>query len=202
MIKRTFDIIAALFGLLLIAPLLLLLMLLIRLTSRGPALFCQQRVGRNFQPFTIYKLRTMVPEAPQRGLAITAGRDPRITWIGNILRKTKLDEFPQLWNVLKGDMSFVGPRPEVQKYVNHYRDDYATILQVRPGITDLASIAFSDESEQLGRATDPEREYLENILPQKMELAKDYVRRSSLWLDLSIIFGTLLKIWRLPRTHA
>ncbi len=196
MLKRTFDIVAALLGLLLLAPLLLILMVLVRITSRGPALFCQQRVGKNFRPFTIYKLRTMVPEAPQQGLAITAGRDPRITWIGHILRKTKLDEFPQLWNVLKGDMSFVGPRPEVQKYVDMFHDDYALILQLRPGITDLASIEFSDESAILGRAADPEREYIENILPRKMALAKDYVQRSSLWLDLAIIFRTLAKIWR------
>jgi lipopolysaccharide/colanic/teichoic acid biosynthesis glycosyltransferase len=182
--------------LLLLAPLLLFLMVLVRITSRGPALFCQQRVGKNFRPFTIYKLRTMVPEAPQQGLAITAGRDPRITWIGNILRKTKLDEFPQLWNVLRGDMSFVGPRPEVQKYVEMFRDEYAVILKLRPGITDLASIEFSDESAMLGRAADPEREYIEHILPRKMALAKDYVQRSSVWLDLVIIFRTLAKIWR------
>jgi lipopolysaccharide/colanic/teichoic acid biosynthesis glycosyltransferase len=196
MLKRMFDIVAALFGLLLLAPLLLFLMVLVRITSRGPALFCQQRVGKNFRPFTIYKLRTMVPEAPQQGLAITAGRDPRITWIGNILRKTKLDEFPQLWNVLRGDMSFVGPRPEVQKYVEMFRDEYAVILKLRPGITDLASIEFSDESAMLGRAADPEREYIEHILPRKMALAKDYVQRSSVWLDLVIIFRTLAKIWR------
>jgi lipopolysaccharide/colanic/teichoic acid biosynthesis glycosyltransferase len=195
MAKRLFDFLLALSGLFILAPLLLLLAVVIRLTARGPALFRQERMGRHFRPFIIYKLRTMVPDAPRVGPAITAGRDPRITWLGAILRKTKLDEFPQLWNVLRGDMSFVGPRPEVRKYVEQFRDDYVVILQVRPGITDLASIEFSDESEQLGQAEDPERCYVEQILPRKLALAKEYVQRSSLALDVAIIARTLRKIW-------
>jgi lipopolysaccharide/colanic/teichoic acid biosynthesis glycosyltransferase len=194
MLKRAFDMIASGLGLLFLLPLLVLIAVVVKLTSRGPIFFQQERMGRNFQPFYILKFRSMVPDAPKQGPAITAGRDPRITWIGNLLRKTKLDELPQLLNVLKGEMSLVGPRPEVRKYVEMFREDYAEVLRVRPGITDIASITFRNESELLGQAADPEAEYVNVILPKKIELAKEYANRSSLLLDISLIFRTLLKI--------
>ena len=194
--KRTIDILVSGLGLLILSPLMLLLGLAIKLNSRGPALFRQQRIGRKFEPFWIYKFRTMVEGAPARGAAITAGADPRITRVGRVLRKTKLDELPQLWNVLKGDMSLVGPRPEVPKYVEMFRDDYERILSVRPGITDPASVQFRDESEVLGRSSDPEQTYVREILPQKLALSHEYIERASLAYDLQLIARTLLRILR------
>ena len=192
--KRVFDAVAAALGILLLSPLLVLAAAAVRLTSAGPVFFRQQRVGRRFEPFWIYKFRTMVEDAPQRGREITAGRDPRITAVGRFLRKTKIDEFPQLFNVLKGDMSLVGPRPEVPRYVEMFRNDYEVILQVRPGVTDLASLKYRDEAALLGRAEDPEEEYVQKILPEKILLAKQYVARSSLLFDLGIIFQTAWKL--------
>jgi lipopolysaccharide/colanic/teichoic acid biosynthesis glycosyltransferase len=189
-----FDCLASLGGLLVLSPLLILAAALVRMTSPGPVLFCQERVGRGFRRFRIFKFRSMVVDAPQKGSAITVGRDPRITAVGHILRATKIDELPQLVNVLKGDMSFVGPRPEVPKYVEQFRQDYQEILQVRPGITDLASIEYRDEAAVLAMAEVPEREYVERVLPEKIRLAKDYIRRQSLWFDLKII---LITLWRL-----
>lgn len=192
--KRTFDIVVSALGLLILGPLLLVVALLIKLTSRGPVLFRQERVGRHFQPFRIAKFRTMVVDAPKMGGQLTAGRDPRITTVGHLLRKTKLDELPQLWNVLVGEMSFVGPRPEVPRYVELYRDDYAEVLQVRPGITDLASLKYRDESTLLGQSDDPEKLYVETILPDKIELGKEYIRASSLWFDMQLIVRTVLSM--------
>ena len=192
--KRLMDMLAAGVGLLLLSPLLALVALLVRLASPGPALFRQERMGRNFRPFQILKFRTMVQDAPQRGGPITFGGDPRITPLGSLLRQTKLDELPQLVNVLKGDMSLVGPRPEVPRYVELFRGDYAEILRVRPGITDLASIRYRDEAAILGAAANPEEEYVRRVLPEKIRLAKEYVERRSLRLDLAIIFGTLFRL--------
>jgi lipopolysaccharide/colanic/teichoic acid biosynthesis glycosyltransferase len=194
MIKRLVDVVASATGLLLLSPFLLLTALLIRLTSPGPALFRQQRIGRRFQPFLIYKFRTMVQDAPAKGPALTVGADPRITRIGRFLRKAKLDELPQLLNVFKGEMSLVGPRPEVPRYVELYHDDYAEILAVRPGITDIASLQFRNESELLAAAEDPEQEYCQRILPIKIRLAKEYLRRSSLLFDIQLIART---VWAL-----
>lgn len=194
--KRAFDFCFALVALVLLAPLLLLVALVVRLTSRGPALFRQERVGRGFRPFRINKFRTMVADAPERGAAITAGRDPRITPVGQVLRATKIDELPQLFNVLVGEMSFVGPRPEVLRYVEHFRHDYEQVLSVRPGITDLASLKYRDEAKILGEAADPEAIYLEKILPDKIALAKEYIARQSLSLDLWILAETLLAVMR------
>ena len=154
--KRVFDIVVAGTGLIVLAPVMLAAALLVKWTSPGPILFRQERIGRRFRPFCIYKFRTMVQEAHRQGGPITFGADPRITRIGRLLRSTKLDELPQLINVLKGDMSLVGPRPEVHQYVDMFRQDYQEILEVRPGITDLASIAYRDEAAVLGRAADPE----------------------------------------------
>lgn len=192
--KRLFDFSVALFGLIALSPVLVLITLLIKLTSPGPVLFCQKRVGRCFQNFLIYKFRTMVPDAEKLGGQLTAGRDPRITTVGRFLRKTKMDEFPQLMNVLKGEMSFVGPRPEVPRYVEMFRDEYADLLQVRPGITDLASLEYRHESELLGAAADPESVYVREILPHKIRLSREYLRRSSLSLDLWLIVRTVCRM--------
>jgi lipopolysaccharide/colanic/teichoic acid biosynthesis glycosyltransferase len=189
-IKRLADFLISLAGLALLSPLLLAAALLVKLTSPGPVLFRHQRMGKGFRPFDVLKFRTMVADAPKLGGPITFGDDPRITGIGKFLRKTKLDELPQLINVLTGDMSLVGPRPEVRRYVEMFPDDYRVILQVRPGITDLASIKYRDEAAILGNADDPENEYIHRILPEKIRLAGEYVQRQSLWLDLTIILGT------------
>jgi lipopolysaccharide/colanic/teichoic acid biosynthesis glycosyltransferase len=194
--KRAFDLALASLGLLVLAPVLLLVALLIRLDSSGPVFFRQERIGKNFRPFFIYKFRTMVQDAPRRGGPITFGADPRITRVGRVLRRAKLDEFPQLINVIRGEMSLVGPRPEVRSYVELFREDYKEILQVLPGITDLASLKYRDEAEILARAANPEEEYLRTILPDKITLAKEYVRRASLFLDVSLILKTLTKVVR------
>jgi lipopolysaccharide/colanic/teichoic acid biosynthesis glycosyltransferase len=196
MIKRAFDIVAASLGLVVLSPLLLLVALLIKLDSGGPVFFRQERIGRRFRPFLIYKFRTMVQEAPRQGGPITFGADPRITRTGRILRKTKVDELPQLINVLRGEMSMVGPRPEVREYVELFREDYVDILRVLPGITDLASLTYRHEAEILGRSEDPEAEYIRRVLPEKIRLAKEHVKRSSLRFDLTLIFKTLLALFR------
>jgi|SRR5215831_8623616 len=194
--KRVFDVVVAFVGLSLLFPLLCLAALLIKLDSPGPTFFRQERLGKGFRPFFIYKFRTMVHDAPHKGRSITVGADPRITRVGRILRKTKLDELPQLFNVLKGDMSFVGPRPEVRQYVELFRRDYEEILQVRPGITDLASLIYRHEAEILGRTNHPEEEYVQSVLPDKIRLAKEYLKRSSLLFDVTLICKTLLKLFR------
>jgi lipopolysaccharide/colanic/teichoic acid biosynthesis glycosyltransferase len=192
--KRGFDLLAAGVGLVVLSPLLLLAAVAVRLDSRGPVLFVQRRVGRNFVPFNILKFRTMVVDADRRGGQITSGNDARITRVGHWLRKLKIDELPQLINVVRGDMSLVGPRPEVPKYVERFRDDYATVLAVRPGLTDEASIKYRDEAAVLAGSDDPERAYVEQVLPDKIALAKDYVRQGSFAGDLRLILQTLLRI--------
>ena len=192
--KRLFDILGAMTGLLLISPVLLAAAIAVRLTSAGPVFFRQERIGRGGRPFFIFKFRTMVPDAAKLGGPITFGDDPRITPIGRLLRKTKLDELPQLFNVLVGDMSLVGPRPEVHRYVEMFREDYNVILQVRPGITDLASIKYRHEAAVLGKAAGPEAEYARVVLPEKIRLAKEYVASQSFWLDLAILFGTVIRL--------
>lgn len=194
MTKRLIDVVAAFAGLAILSPVLLVAAAVVRLSSPGPVLFRQQRIGRGFRPFTIYKFRTMVVDAPNRGAAITCGDDPRITSVGRFLRKTKIDELPQLLNVLLGDMSLVGPRPEVPRYVEMFREDFSEILAVRPGITDLASITYRDEADLLGRASDPHAEYVGRILPDKIRLAKEYRRRSSVFFDLFLIVRTFAAI--------
>lgn len=192
MAKRLFDLLGAAVALLLLAPLLLAVALLIKLDSRGPVFFRQERVGRFGRPFHIHKFRTMVADAPQRGPALTIGADPRITRCGAWLRRTRLDELPQLIDVLQGHMSLVGPRPEVPRYVQHYPPGLRErALAVRPGITDPSSLAFIDEAELLARAADPEREYVERILPRKLQAAADYAARANLWTDLQVIARTL-----------
>lgn len=194
MLKRSFDLLASALGLMALSPLMAVIAVLVKVTSPGPVFFLQERMGRDFRPFLIWKFRTMVEGAPRLGGPITFGADPRITPVGRVLRKLKIDEFPQLVNVLRGDMALVGPRPEVPKYVEMFRDDYAEILRVRPGITDLASIEYLDEAAALGKAEDPEKEYATKVLPAKIKLAKMYVAKASLAFDLTIMFKTLLRL--------
>ena len=194
MAKRLFDIVASGMGLLLLLPLLLGVAAWVKLDSPGPALFRQTRVGRFGIPFTIHKFRTMRVEP---GAAITVGADPRITRAGAWLRATKFDELPQLWDVLRGAMSLVGPRPELPRYVESYPADLRQrVLAVRPGITDPASLAFSNEAELLAAAADPEREYREVVLPAKLRLSADYAGQASLATDLRLILTTLARIHR------
>ena len=195
MAKRAFDLLAAALGLALLSPLLAAIALAIRLDSPGPVLFRQQRVGRHGVPFRIHKFRTMVADAPARGPALTIGADARVTRVGRFLRARRLDELPQLIDVLKGDMSLVGPRPELPRYVALYPAALRErVLAVRPGLTDPASMAFLDESERLARAADPEREYVEVLLPAKLQAAVDYAERASLASDLRILLGTLRRL--------
>ncbi len=192
MAKRLFDILASGLGLLLLAPLLLAVALWIKWDSPGPVLFRQERVGRFGRPFFIHKFRSMRADAPALGPQITIGEDPRITRSGRFIRRSKIDELPQLWDVLRGAMSLVGPRPEVPRYVAMYPAELREIvLSVRPGITDPASLAFRDESERLARASDPELTYVEQILPVKLGLSVDYVRNAGLLTDLKLIVRTL-----------
>jgi lipopolysaccharide/colanic/teichoic acid biosynthesis glycosyltransferase len=195
MSKRAFDVVAAAFGLVLLAPLLVAIAVWIRVDSPGPVFYRQQRVGRGGMLFNIFKFRTMVVRAPD-ARELTVGRDPRITRAGHFLRHYKLDELPQLLNVLQGTMSLVGPRPEVPRYVACYPPQVrAQVLSVAPGITDWASILYKEESTILGKASDPERAYIETILPTKLDYYLRYVRERSFWLDLRIIWRTMLAIF-------
>ena len=197
MAKRLFDLLLSSIGLLLLAPLLLLIALLIKLDSPGPVMFRQERVGRFGQPFRIHKFRTMRHEPAGQGLQITVGADRRITRVGGFLRASKLDELPQLLDVWLGDMSLVGPRPEVPRYVAHYPAELREkVLSVRPGITDIASIEYRDESAVLARAADPERAYIDEVLPHKLALAASYVDQASVWLDIRLILRTIGAIVR------
>lgn len=193
--KRVMDFGIALIALILLSPVLALISLVVRWSSPGPIFFCQTRIGQNFRPFVIYKFRTMSVGADMRGPAITAEGDPRITSVGRTLRLLKLDELPQLLNVLRGDMSFVGPRPEVPRYVDLFKRDFQEILQLRPGITDLASIMFRHESDLLGQCDNPEKLYVEEILPQKIAMAKLYAKRTSPVYDLYLIASTAVAIF-------
>jgi len=189
--KRLFDIFFALFGLVALSPLLAVLALLVKACDGGPVFFRQQRIGQNGRPFWIMKFRSMRVDAERLGLSVTRDGDPRITGIGRVLRKTKLDELPQLWNVLKGEMSFVGPRPEVMRYVELYTPAQKEVLLLKPGITDLASIEFRNEEDLLRHADDTERFYIEHCIPRKAELNLAYARHANLWEDTKIILRTL-----------
>ncbi len=197
MAKRLFDLLLAAAGLVLLSPLLLAIAVAVRLDSPGPALFRQERVGRGGRLFRIHKFRTMVADAPQRGPGLTIGEDARITRVGRFLRAKRLDELPQLIDVLRGDMSLVGPRPELPRYVAHYPPALRErVLAVRPGITDPSSLDHLDEAERLAAAADPEREYVERILPAKLSAAADYADRASLATDLGVICRTLRAVMR------
>ncbi|MCF6158703.1 MAG: sugar transferase [wastewater metagenome] len=196
MTKRLFDVISSSMVLLLLLPFFLIIAILIKLDSSGPVFFSHIRIGRDFKPFKLFKFRTMIANAHKKGLSITTGNDPRITKVGVVLRKTKLDEFPQLINVLKGDMSIVGPRPEVSKYVEMFRDEYREILKVKPGITDYATIEFRDEESILKKYHDPEDGYIKEVLPGKIELYKKYLRDKGFFTDMKLVFLTFWKIMK------
>jgi lipopolysaccharide/colanic/teichoic acid biosynthesis glycosyltransferase len=192
MAKRLFDLLAAGLGLIVLSPLLLGIAVWIRRDSPGPALFRQTRVGRGGRPFAIVKFRTMTADAATRGPAITVGADRRITAVGAFLRRTKLDELPQLINVLRGEMSLVGPRPEVPAYVALWPEDLRSlVLSVRPGMTDPASIRFADESAVLARYPDPQAAYRDVIMPEKLRMYAAYVRTAGFVGDLALILRTL-----------
>jgi len=200
--NRAFDLLVAVPAMLATAPLVAVLASFVKLGSGGPALFRQTRIGQHRRPFTLFKLRTMVQNSDALGPHITeGGADRRITPFGRILRKTKLDELPQLWNVVRGDMSLVGPRPEVPPYVAFYRPEWNRAFDVRPGITDIASIAFRNEEELIALATDTERAYVDAILPAKVPLAIEGIERSSFAYDLGLLLKTsaaVLRLWRPP----
>jgi lipopolysaccharide/colanic/teichoic acid biosynthesis glycosyltransferase len=194
MIKRVFDIAVSAVALLLLLPLFGLIALAIKLDSPGPVFFKQCRIGRNFRRFWIYKFRTMIADAPAQGGELTIGADSRITRIGGWLRQFKLDELPQLFNIIKGDMALVGPRPEVPRYVEMFRQDYEEILKLRPGLTDLASLKYRNEATLLARADNPEAEYIAHLLPDKIRLAKEYRRRAGLLFDLRLTARTVFTL--------
>lgn len=195
MTKRIFDIISSFFFLVLIFPLFILISIFIKIDSKGPIFFKQIRVGKNNKDFLLLKFRTMRVDQKNSSL-ITVGNDSRITNIGNFLRKYKLDELPQLINILNGEMSVVGPRPEVRKYVDMYSNSQLEILSVKPGLTDPSSIKFSNESELLGTAENPEKYYIETLMPLKILISLKYIRTQSFVGDLRIIFQTFSKIFK------
>jgi len=195
-LKRGFDIIFSLLGLIVLLPAFLVIATAIKLDSNGPVFFRQVRVGKNGKEFKILKFRTMVVDAEKKGLQITVDKDSRITKVGRFLRKYKLDEFPQLINVLVGDMSFVGPRPEVPKYVALYNDEQKIVLKVKPGITDIASIEYKDENTLLNQNDNPEKTYIEEIMPAKLKLNIDYIKSISIIYDIKLILKTMFVIFK------
>ncbi|MDM7461904.1 MAG: sugar transferase [bacterium] len=200
-VKRAVDCTVAAVGLLVLAPLFALIALLVRLDSPGGVFFAHERVGRYGRKFKVLKFRTMVRDAPKRGAAITAGHDPRITRVGKILRKTKLDELPQLWNVLKGEMSLVGPRPEVEKYVQLWEPTLrAIVLSVRPGITGLTQIRYRHEESLLAQHPDSEAYYRETLLPLKLQSDVEYVKRRGLAFDAWLLGRTLGALFEREQT--
>ena len=193
---RFFDFILSLVGLVVLAPIFIVLAIWIKIDSKGPVFYKQVRVGKNSIDFELFKFRSMVVGADKKGLITVGGRDPRITRSGYFIRKYKLDELPQLINVLVGDMSLVGPRPEVRKYVDLYTDEQQKVLSVKPGITDYASIEYMDENEILGKSSDPEKTYIEEIMPEKIKYNMKYILNKNISEYFKIIFLTLLKIVR------
>jgi lipopolysaccharide/colanic/teichoic acid biosynthesis glycosyltransferase len=198
--KRAFDLVLAGLGLVVISPLLLVFAVWVKLDSRGPVFYRGLRAGRFAKPFRIFKLRTMTMDGSDRGAGWTSSDDPRITRAGVTLRRYKLDELPQLINVVKGDMSLVGPRPEVLDEVSRYTDEEKELLTIRPGITDWASIKFSQEGEILRHSQDPVGHYYQSIRPEKVRLALEYVRNNSLLIDVRILVYTLKRVVRIQRS--
>ena len=189
---RVFDFIVSLIGIIMLSPIFLFTAVFVKCSSQGPVLYIQKRVGRNGHIFRLYKFRTMVVNADRIGTSVTTDNDSRITRVGRILRKTKLDELPQLWNVLKGDMSFVGPRPDVPEIVNNYTNAMKRVLEVRPGITSNASLHFRNEEELLSLAKEPDKAYEEIFVPAKVELAMEHVYRRSFLFDFGVL---ILTVW-------
>lgn len=194
MAKRLFDTICSFIGILILLPFFVVIALLVGLGSRGGVFYIQKRVGKGGKDFSLLKFRTMYTDADKKGLLTVGARDSRITRVGYFLRKYKLDELPQLFNVLCGSMSLVGPRPEVRKYVEMYNEEQKKVLSVKPGITDYASIEYSDENERLARSSSPEQTYISEIMPHKLSLNLQYIREKGLLTDLKIIFRTIFKI--------
>ena len=192
-VKRIFDLICSTLGLIVLSPVLIVIAIKIKLGSDGPVFFKQIRIGENNREFEILKFRTMVVDAEKLGRQITVGNDSRITKIGGFLRKYKLDELPQLINVFKGDMSLVGPRPEVPRYVKLYNEEQRKVLEVKPGITDLASIRYRDENELLGKAENPDEFYINTIMPDKLALNLEYINKNNVFIDIYIILKTIVK---------
>ena len=194
MFKRLFDIIFSALGIIILSPIFLLLWFTIKLESYGPALFMQTRVGKNNKDFKLIKFRSMYLNSESFGQLTVGMRDPRITNVGYTIRKYKLDELPQLLNVLKGDMSLVGPRPEVRKYVNMYTPQQMKVLEVNPGITDYASIQFINENQLLANAENPDEYYINNIMPKKLEMNLQYIKSNNPFKDISLILKTIFRI--------
>lgn len=192
--KRLFDIFASGLGLLFLSPLFLILAIWIKLDSKGPVFYRQVRVGRGNKDFRIFKFRSMRVGADKQGLITVGGHDPRITRSGYFIRKYKLDEFPQLINVFIGDMSLVGPRPEVRKYVDMYTPEQMHVLDVRPGVTSLASIRYRNENELLDKAEDPDQFYIDVVMQDKLAIDLEYVKNASFWYDIKLIFQTFWEI--------
>lgn len=192
--KRLFDIISSGIGLILLSPVFLLLAIWIKLDSKGTVFYRQVRVGKNGRDFKIYKFRSMRLGSDKKGLITVGGRDPRVTRSGYYIRKYKLDELPQLINVFIGDMSVVGPRPEVRKYVNLYTEEQLKVLSVKPGITDVASIKYRNENELLEKAADPDKMYIEVIMPDKLKYNLEYIKKQSFLYDIKLAFLTVKKI--------
>ena len=195
MMKRLFDIVLSLLALIILLPFLLLISIWILLDSRGGIFYSQERVGRHKQDFRLLKFRSMKPDSDKKGLLTIGGRDPRITRAGYFLRRTKLDELPQLLNIISGSMSIVGPRPEVRKYVDLYKEEQLKVLEARPGLTDYASLEYINESEILSKHDDPEKAYIDIIMPAKLELNLKYIRERSMGTDISIILKTVGRIF-------
>jgi len=192
--KRCFDIFFSLLGISVLLLLFLFVAIAIKCSSKGPVLFKQERVGKDGKVFKIWKFRSMVVNAEAKGMQITTDGDSRITKVGKFIRKTKIDELPQLFNVLSGKMSFVGPRPEVPKYVAMYDEEQTKVLSVKPGITDLASIEFRNENDLLDGDEDPERKYIEEIMPAKLALNLKYIEKAGFFYDIGLIFKTVFKV--------
>lgn len=192
-IKRAFDIVMSSIGIIILLPVFIIVSIAIYIGSPGDILFLQKRVGRYGKEFNIYKFRTMISDAEKLGKQITVGHDNRITKVGAVLRKFKIDELPQLFNVFKGDMSLVGPRPEVPKYVSLYTEEQKKVLSVRPGITDMASLRYRDENDILGKVDNPEEYYINVIMQDKLKLNLEYIEKSNLIFDISLILKTIIK---------
>ncbi len=192
--KHVFDVVASGLGLVALSPLFAILAIWIKLDSQGPVFYRQVRVGRGNRDFRLFKFRSMRPDSDRQGLITVGGHDPRVTRSGYYIRKYKLDELPQLINVFIGDMSLVGPRPEVRKYVDMYTPAQMRVLSVRPGITSLASIRYRNENEILAEAEDPDRCYIERVMPDKLAIDLEYVGKASLWNDIKLIFSTFREI--------
>lgn len=192
--KRLFDLFFSTIGIILLSPIFIIIAILIKIDSKGTILYKQERIGKNGIPFFVLKFRTMIPDAFAKGALTVGSRDPRVTNVGYYLRKYKLDELPQLFNVLFGEMSFVGPRPEVKKYTDLYNEEQRKVLSVKPGITDYASIKFRNENDLLAVSDNPEKLYIEEIMPQKLDLNMKYINDNHVFKDIQIIFQTFYTI--------